>query len=94
MERIGIQELIRHAGTYVERARHGEVIDITDGDATIARLTPVTGDDATLDVLIAQGLVVPPSGSFDELIDTPGVAGPVGAHSTEAILDELREDRS
>lgn len=94
MERIGIQELIRHAGQYVERARHGETIDITDGDATVARLTPVASDDATLDVLIAQGLINPPAGSLDELLDTPGAIGPPGGPSTDVILSELREERS
>jgi antitoxin (DNA-binding transcriptional repressor) of toxin-antitoxin stability system len=73
MERIGIQELVEHADRYLERARLGETIEITDGRAAIARLTPAVNDDTALDVMIAQGLVVPASGSLDELLNTPGV---------------------
>ncbi|WP_419995808.1 type II toxin-antitoxin system Phd/YefM family antitoxin [Streptomyces boninensis] len=94
MEQIGIQELIQHVSRYVERVRRGEVIEITDDGATVARITPVSHDETTLDVLIAQGLVVPPSGSFDELLESPGASGRPGAPPTDVILSELREDRS
>jgi prevent-host-death family protein len=60
MQQVGIRELKTHLSTYVSAARAGESTVITDRGVAVARLTPITAEDA-LDRLIAEGLATRPT---------------------------------
>jgi prevent-host-death family protein len=91
-EHVGIRELRNNVAAVVRRAAAGERIVVTvDGVAT-AQLGPLTpGASATLDDLIAAGLVRPPGRS-----DRPAVTRvedvPVDVR-TDDVLDDLRGGR-
>lgn len=59
MERIGIRELRQHASRWIDRARAGESIEVTDRDELVAFLVPAQRQDSTRDRLIAEGRLVP-----------------------------------
>lgn len=81
---VGIGELRTHLSHYVERARDGEELLITDHGRPVARLAPLGNDDAHLLGLIAAGIVRPPITSKDD-IDKPE---PVRASGTVTDLIE------
>ena len=58
MASVGIRELRANLSRWLERARKGEEVVITDRGRPVARLTSPTGE-TTLDRLIAEGLVTP-----------------------------------
>ena len=57
---VGIRELRANLSRYVDAARKGKEIVITEHGHPVARLVPTSGI-ATLDRLIAEGVVTPPS---------------------------------
>ena len=57
-EQVGVRELRDHFSEYVERARAGEEVVITEHGRPIARLVPLSGRSRP-DELIAAGLVTP-----------------------------------
>ncbi|KJQ54483.1 type II toxin-antitoxin system Phd/YefM family antitoxin [Microbacterium sp. SA39] len=60
MQQVGIRELKTHLSTYVSAARAGESTVITDRGVAVARLVPITSEDA-LEKLIAEGIATRPS---------------------------------
>lgn len=87
--RVGIRELRNNVAAVVRRAAAGERIVVTvDGVAT-AQLGPLepTGG-ATLDDLVAAGLVTPPRRHDHPTADDPEDV-PVDARP-DRVLDELR----
>lgn len=62
-ERIGTRELRADLAAHLRRAAAGHRLVVTVGGRATAALGPVDtpiGDDATLDALVAAGLLVPP----------------------------------
>jgi prevent-host-death family protein len=58
--RIGIRELRKGLGRYLAEARRGRTITVTRHGTPIARIVPID-QPTTLERLIAEGLVQPPS---------------------------------
>lgn len=87
--RIGIRELRNQVAAVVRRAENGERIVITSDGRPVAMLGPIEpAGAATLDDLIAAGLLSPP-GRLDRPIDPEPAMLPVDARISR-VLDELR----
>jgi len=89
MDRIGIRELRNNAAGAVRRARSGQRIIITVDGVAAAELGPLSAEAerATLDDLVAAGLVRPPKTSEPAPAPDPL---PGGRRSTGEVLDEQR----
>jgi len=59
METVGIRKLKAQLSAYVDAARNGERVVITDRGVVVAQIVPVEAD-AALQRLIDEGLAVPP----------------------------------
>ena len=60
---VGTRELRSDLATHLRRAAAGQRVVVTSGGRALAALGPVDvplGTDATLEALVASGLVVPP----------------------------------
>lgn len=57
---VGIRDLRNHLSRYLEQVRVGQDIVVTDRGRAVARIVPMSGE-RTIDRLIAEGLVIPPS---------------------------------
>ncbi len=55
MSSIGVRELRQNASLYLERVRHGEILDVTNRGRLIARRVPVNSDTWT--DMVASGKV-------------------------------------
>ena len=55
METIGIRELKTHLSTYVDRARSGELIIVTDRGREVAELGPLSSERRLALELVGQG---------------------------------------
>ncbi|MCP3856015.1 MAG: type II toxin-antitoxin system prevent-host-death family antitoxin [Actinomycetia bacterium] len=90
MERIGIRDLRANLADYVRRAERGERVVVTVDGQPLAELGPVGGSSgaATLDELIANGLVRAPGRSRGATLPDP-VEAPADTRPG-AALDELR----
>ncbi|RLK48944.1 type II toxin-antitoxin system prevent-host-death family antitoxin [Microbacterium telephonicum] len=60
MERVGIRELKAHLSAYVDAARNGERVVVTDRGVVVAQLVSADGESA-LSRLLDEGLAMPPS---------------------------------
>ncbi|GAB3275058.1 type II toxin-antitoxin system Phd/YefM family antitoxin [Kineosporia babensis] len=61
MQQIGIRELNQNTSQVLARVSGGESLEITDRGRPIARLVPVTDDQAALARLVASGKASPPT---------------------------------
>ncbi len=90
MNRVGIRDLRANLADHVRRAGRGERVVITIDGQPLAELGPIGGSPgaATLDELIANGLVRAPGRSRGASLPGP-VEAPADARPGRA-LDELR----
>jgi prevent-host-death family protein len=87
MERIGVRELRQHASRYLDRVKAGETVEVTERGQLVALLVPPGPARDARERLITSGRQIPRSGVLR-------LPRRVQAHrSSEAVLDELREDR-
>jgi prevent-host-death family protein len=86
---VGVAELRQNLSKYLRRVARGERMVVTDRNRPVAELGPVNRG-ATLDRLIAEGKVAPPSRPARDLrpIKLPGE----GMTLSEA-LEEIRGER-
>lgn len=82
-----MRELRQNASRYLERVRAGEPIEVSVRGEVVAVMTPVERSRSTYDRLVAEGRLTPASGPFE----FPQRA--TSSIPSDAILDELREDR-
>jgi prevent-host-death family protein len=90
MRRVGVRDLRQNASKVLDRVKAGEVVEVTERGVPVAMLVPLRGDARA--AWIDAGLLVPalhPEG----VVAAPEFMLPVG-QTTEAILDELRDDRA
>lgn len=90
-EQVGVRELRDRISSYLERARAGEQIEITDRGRPIAMLVPLPESRMILAELVAAGKVRPAERAW-----RPGARRmpvPPGARPPSEHLRELREDR-
>jgi prevent-host-death family protein len=57
-EQVGIRELKSRLSEFVDRARAGETLVVTDRGRPVAELRPLSGR-TTLETLVAEGLATP-----------------------------------
>lgn len=69
---VGVAELRRDLKDWLERARHGEEVVVTERGKPIARLSAV-GVPATIDRLVAEGRISPPRGPRIAAKDLPRI---------------------
>ncbi len=87
MERIGVRELRQHASRYLDRVKSGETVEVTERGQLVALLVPPNPARGARERLIAEGLLLPSAGVLR-------LPRPVKvAETSEAVLDDLREDR-
>jgi len=91
-EQVGVRELREQLSAYLDRARNGESIEVTDRGTPVAMLVPIPDERRVLAELIASGRLHPAkkpwrAGDWEPLPPTPGVA------PASEILDEQRADR-
>ncbi len=90
-ERVGVRELRDRLSGYLERARAGEQIEITDRGRPIAMLVPLPESRAAVAELIAAGKLRLAQRSW-----RPGarrVSVPAGARPPSEHLEEMRGER-
>jgi prevent-host-death family protein len=88
-ETVGVAELRQNLSKYLRRVADGERLVVTDRNRPVAELGPVSRG-STLDRLIAEGRVAPPSRPPR---DFRPIKLPDGAMSLSDALDEIRGDR-
>ena len=88
MLRIGVRELRQNASRYLARVKAGETVEVTERGVLVARLVPLQSSESARDRLIAAGKLIPATGPRHFPVRR-SVDGP----STQAVLDEMREDR-
>lgn len=86
--RIGVRELRQNASRYLARVKAGETVEVTERGVLVALLTPPRPAHGARDRLIAEGRLIPATGPR-HFPARRTVDGP----STQAVLDEMREDR-
>jgi prevent-host-death family protein len=88
-ETVGVAELRQNLSKYLRRVARGERLVVTDRNRPVAELGPVSRG-GTLDRLIAEGKVAPPSRPARDFrpIKMPGA----GITLSEA-LEEIRGER-
>jgi prevent-host-death family protein len=87
MERIGVRELRQYASRYLDRVKAGETVEVTERGRLVALLVPPGPARDARERLIAEGRLLPCSGP----LRLPRRA--IAARTTDAVLDELREER-
>lgn len=92
MERIGIRELRNHTSRAIRRAMAGERIVITVNGMPAAQLGPLNAGSgtATVDDLVAAGLLRRPRTTSEPPAATPASPSP-GSRTTTEMLREHRE---
>lgn len=90
-EQVGVRELRDQLSTYLDRARDGETIEVTDRGTPVAMLVPIPEERRRLAELIEGGVIRPPKKpwsphGWQPLPPTPGV--PLASE----ILDQQREE--
>ncbi|HEY3260611.1 MAG TPA: type II toxin-antitoxin system prevent-host-death family antitoxin [Pseudonocardiaceae bacterium] len=91
VEQVGVRELREQLSTYLERARHGETIEVTERGTPVAMLVPIPEERRALAELIASGVLRPAKRPW-----RPGrarVSPKPGVPLPSEILDQQREDR-
>jgi prevent-host-death family protein len=86
---VGVAELRQNLSKYLRRVAEGERLVVTDRNRPVAELGPVSRG-GTLDRLIAEGRVAPPSRPAR---DYRPIKLPDGAMTLSEALDEIRGDR-
>ena len=84
---VGITELRAHLSEWLERAKDGSEIVVTDRGIPVARVLGVNAS-ATLERLTAEGLVSPPSGAA-----RPRATGGRRAKAASSVADLVGEQR-
>ena len=84
---VAISELRAHLSDWLERARGGSEIVVTDRGIPVARLLGVEASE-TLQRLTAEGLVAPPSS-----VDRPRAKGRRRAKAAVSVADLVGEQR-
>lgn len=90
-DQVGVRELRDQLSRYLERAKAGEQIEITERGRPIALLVPLPESRAAVAELVASGQV-----RLAERPWRPGTArttAPEGAPLPSEVLDEQRSDR-
>jgi prevent-host-death family protein len=89
VESVGIRELRQHASRYVEMAKAGQRIAVTDRGNLVAYLVPAQDAGTLLERLAASGDYLPPAADIGDLLPPPTV--PQGRRPLSEVVAELRD---
>lgn len=89
-ESVGIRELRQNASKYVDMARAGRRIGVTDRGVLVAYLVPAEKAGSVLDRLAAVGDYQPPAGSIVDLLSIP--PAPPGRRPLSEVVEEMRNE--
>lgn len=90
MVTIGIRELRQHASRYIQMAKDGERVAVTERGQLVAYLVPSSDPDALIDRMIAAGEYEPAVGSILDLLPPP--PAPAGARPLSEVIQEMRDE--
>lgn len=89
---MGVRDLRQNLSRYLDRARRGQRVVVTERNRPIAVLAPLPENEDPLARLVAEGKVIPPEGDLDEYLRThPAIALDDPYAGTKA-LEETREE--
>jgi prevent-host-death family protein len=91
-----VTEAKNRLSAYLDKVQAGESVLIVERGVPVARLDPVTTDDARLARLARAGLISLPRSSVKvplEFLAQPGEGDPDRPSLLEALLEERREGR-
>ena len=89
--RVGLRELRHDARTWVERAKAGERVYVTDRGRVIAEIVPHRSSSSVLDRLVAEGRAIPAKGPFRPFVRIPGPPTTRLSDALQAMRDEEYE---
>lgn len=89
MVSIGIRELRQNASRYVNMARQGERVAVTDHGTLVAYLVPADEPTTVLARLAASGDYTPAAGDILDLLPTPEAPG---MRPLSEVVQELRDE--
>jgi prevent-host-death family protein len=87
---VGVRELRQNLSVYLRRVKAGERLVVTERNLPVAELVPLGADLDPIERLIAEGRLIPPTRSLEDL-PPPLPAGDDPYELTRA-LQEMRED--
>ena len=96
MTKVGVARLKAQLSRYLEIARGGEDVIVTERGRPIAKLVALRGADHTdsrLERLIRAGVVIPGTGRVRPALRKPPRGPRVGDGVLHALLEERREGR-
>ena len=88
LERVGVRELRRHFGAYLDRVRAGRTLAVTRRGVDVALLVPVAREASSIERLIAEGRARRGKGSLADL----GLPPPAGGEPLSETLRHLRDE--
>lgn len=90
-ERIGIRELRQNASKYVELAKAGQRVPVTQRGKLVAYLVPAEeASMTTFQRLVAAGQVTPATGSWRDL--PPPLPAEPGERPLSEVLQDMRNE--
>jgi prevent-host-death family protein len=89
--KVGVRELRENLRAYLERAKNGDVVVVTERGKPIARLSS-TEEDAAWERLVAEGLITPPKRAR-EPIDFKGLPRLGHPTLTDILLEQRRSSK-
>jgi prevent-host-death family protein len=87
---IGIRELRQHASRYVQMAKEGQRVAVTERGELVAYLVPSDDQVTLVDRMIAAGEYEPAAGSILDLEPPP--PAPAGARPLSEVVQEMRDE--
>jgi antitoxin (DNA-binding transcriptional repressor) of toxin-antitoxin stability system len=88
--RVGLRELRHDARTWVERAKAGERVYVTDRGRVVAEIVPHQPARSAIDRLIADGRLIPAQRRFRPRVFSPGPASRGLSETLQRMRDEER----
>lgn len=88
MRKIGVRELRQNASVWLRRVEQGESFEVTDRGRPVALLVPPP--DNTIERLIKEGRITPPTGDIRDL--GPPLEPRAGVPLPSEVLEQLRAD--
>ncbi len=87
--RVGVRELRRNLGVYLDRVKAGEVLEVTEQGHVVALFTPLPGPATALEGLVASGRATSAAG---DLLALGPLLGRRPRRRAGKALDELRRN--
>jgi prevent-host-death family protein len=94
--KVGVARLKAHLGRYLDIAKRGQEVVITERGRAVAKLVALGGAehaDSRLERLIRAGAVIPGTGRLKASLRTPPRGPRVGDAVLKALLEEREESR-